>query len=105
MIMLARKHMLAGKLKGESTMKDHESRIAALEKARQELEDAMIVMAHLEKRQAERTKEHASYIAAHEKSLLDHDKRMNDLDVRIERLVSAMGEWISRMPQPGATQQ
>ncbi|MBV9248663.1 MAG: hypothetical protein JO227_05375 [Acetobacteraceae bacterium] len=88
-------------------MSDHESRITALEQARKELEDAMVVMAHLEKRQAERTKEHASYIANHEKSLADHDKRMKDhdkrmkdLDVRIEQLVSAIGEWIRRMPPP-----
>ncbi len=82
-------------------MSDHESRITALEHARKELEDAMIVMAHLEKAQVERTKEHAAYLASHEESLRDHDSRMKDLDIRIERLVSAIGEWIRRQDNNG----
>ncbi len=101
---LAASIMLAAKLKEKAQMNDHESRISALEQARKELEDAMIVMAHLEKRQTERATEHATYIANHEQSLADHDKRMKDLDVRIDRLVSAIGEWISRMPAPGGKQ-
>jgi hypothetical protein len=42
---------------------NHEERIGRLEAARKEMEDALIVMAHLESKSAERIKEHAQYIA------------------------------------------
>jgi hypothetical protein len=40
-----------------------DARVAKLEKAHRDLEDAMVIMAHLEKTAAERIKEHAQFIA------------------------------------------
>lgn len=93
---LSRKHMLAAKLKGAGKMNDHESRISALEAARKEIEESLIVMAHLETKQSNLIKEQAEYMAEHEKRLRESEKQNREIDKRIADLVSAIGEWIRR---------
>jgi hypothetical protein len=75
---------------------DFEARVAKLEQAHKDLEDAMIIMAHLEKTAAERIKEHATFIAEEEEYRREQKKRDRELDQRIDKLVSGMGEWIRR---------
>lgn len=72
----------------------HEARLQALEAARKELEDAMVVMAHLEKKAGERIKEHAQILADHQQWLKKHD----EYGERIDKLVSAIADLVSRIP-------
>ncbi len=76
-------------------MPDFETRLTALEAARKELEDAFIVMTHLETRQSQALREQAEYVASHEKRLQEAEQRNRDVDARIEELVSATGALIS----------
>ncbi len=55
-----------------------------LEAARNELEDALIVTAHLQQRQSQLLREQSEYVASHE-------ERLREMDERIEKLVSAAG--------------
>jgi hypothetical protein len=85
-------------------MPDFETRISALEHARKDIEDAMIVMAHLEKTNAEMAKRHAEYILTHDDRLKEHERRLREdkergrsLDKRISDLVSAaIGEMLRK---------
>jgi chaperonin cofactor prefoldin len=92
---------------------DLEPRVSRLEVAFKDLEDAMIVMSHLEKRMSEAFKDQAAYIAEHEKrvrELEDRNRKLEerertqrqsnlDIDARIDKLVSAIGAMISQRPQ------
>jgi hypothetical protein len=69
-----------------------ESRVQTLEAARKELEDALIVTAHLQQRQSQLLKEQSEYVASHE-------ERIRGVDERIEKLVSAIGALISERQQ------
>ncbi len=75
-------------------MSELEPRVNRLEQAHKDLEDAMIVMAHLEKHAAQRVKEHAIWLADHEKSIAEQREFGRKLDDRIAQLVSAVGEMI-----------
>lgn len=70
-----------------------------------DLEDALIVQAHLEKRLAEQTKEHAHRLASLLSGLEAEsaERRAKDaaLDARVDKLISAIGEFISRRPSRG----
>jgi ACT domain-containing protein len=86
---------------------EHETRISKLEQARTEIEDALLVMAHLEKRQSEQIRILAENDDAQSKRLKELSERdeahrlMNEqTDARIAQLVSAIGELIARMPPP-----
>jgi hypothetical protein len=57
-------------------MSELEPRVNRLEHARKDLEDAMIVMAHLKKKAGERIKEHGIFLAEHEKSVKEHDRQI-----------------------------
>jgi hypothetical protein len=63
-----------------------------------DLEDAMIVQAHLEKGLAEQTKEHARLLTGFISGLQAEaaERRAKDaaLDARVDKLVSAIGELI-----------
>jgi hypothetical protein len=67
-----------------------------------DLEDAMIVQAHLEKGLVERTKEHshllAKLISGLEAEVAERRAKDAALDARVDKLVSAIGELISRTP-------
>jgi hypothetical protein len=71
-----------------------DGRVARLEQAYKDLEDAMVIMTHLEKTAAERMKEHAQFIAEEQEYRREQKKRDQILDKRIEQLVS--GEWMRR---------
>ena len=58
---------------------NHEERIAKLEAARIEREDAFIVMTHLETKASARIKEHAEFIAHHETMMSEFDEKLNAL--------------------------
>ena len=69
-----------------------------------DLEDAMVVQAHLEKGLAERAKEHAHLLAKLISGLEAEgvERRAKDavLDARVDKLVIAIGELICRVPPP-----
>jgi hypothetical protein len=73
-----------------------DARFAMLEQARRDLEDATVIMAHLEKTAAERIKEHAQFIAEEQEYRREQKKRDEILDKRIEQLVSGIGERMRR---------
>jgi hypothetical protein len=62
-----------------------ERRVSVLEQARKEIEDAMLVMAHLEKRQSERTREHAEWLAHHETAMTEITDKLNGLIDIVDR--------------------
>jgi hypothetical protein len=65
---------------------DLEGRVTTLEKARKELEDAMLVHAVLEAKSAARLKEHADFIARHEIMIAEFDGKLNALiDIIMKR--------------------
>jgi hypothetical protein len=57
----------------------NEERMARLEAVRKELEDSVIVTAHLETKSAARVKEHAEFIAHHEQVIREIDDKLNAL--------------------------
>jgi hypothetical protein len=65
---------------------DLENRVTTLQKARKELEDAMLVHAVLEGKRATRIKEHAEFIARHEIMMAEIDGKLNVLiDIIMKR--------------------
>jgi hypothetical protein len=66
---------------------DLESRATTLEKARKELEDAMLVHAVLEAQSAARIKEHAEFIARHEAFNSRHEIMMAEFDGKLNALI------------------
>ncbi|HWF47438.1 MAG TPA: hypothetical protein VG168_10565 [Bryobacteraceae bacterium] len=90
---------------GRGRLDDHEARIKRLEEARKEVEDALVVMSHLESKAAARVKEHAQFIAEHQAAMESYEKRAaqqeqrtRELDERMDKLVLSIGESISRIP-------
>ena len=81
-------------------MGDHESRVTALEAARKELKDSLIVMARLETRQSNVIKLQADATDRICKEMEEHRQMNIETDARIARLASAIGELTSRMPSP-----
>lgn len=81
-----------------TTPGDSETRLTRLEAARRQIEDSLVVMAHLEARQSKIIKEQAEYMAEYEKRLRESDRRNNDIDKRIADVVSAVGVLISQRP-------
>ncbi len=84
-------------------MSDTNQRLNTLEDARRNIEENLIVMAHLETGQSRMLKEHAVFLAEHERTLKEVDSRLNQMtvrgaetDIRIERLVSAIGTLVAR---------
>jgi len=76
---------------------DFGTRVTRLETARKEIEDSLVVMAHLEARQSQMLKEQAAYMAEHEARLKQAERQaaeqrlLNiDTDKRIADLVSAV---------------
>lgn len=53
-------------LAADGNSSDHEKRIRKFEAARKDVEDALIVMAHLETKASARVKEHADFLAEHD---------------------------------------
>jgi hypothetical protein len=96
---------------GGNRLDDHEQRLARLEAARKELEDSFIVMTHLETKAAARVKEHAEFIASLEAGMKSHELRFAKqeeasalLGRRIDQLVLAIGDLISRIPPSALAQ-
>ena len=73
-------------------------RMAALEKAHKELEDSFIVLTHVETKMSQMLRDQADYVASHEKRLQEQAERDRILDERIDKLVSAIGDLIRRIP-------
>lgn len=69
---------------------DLENRVTTLEKARKELEDAMLVHAVLEAKAAARIKEHAEIIARHEAFLRQHETMMGEFDGKLNALIDIL---------------
>ena len=86
-------------------MNDHETRIRALEEARKELEDALLVMTHLETKQSNLIKLQAEETEKLRTQTAEQRKLNQETDKRIADLVSAIGQLISRMPPTPAPQQ
>ena len=83
-------------------MNDHEARIKALEQARKELEDAFLVMTHLETKQSNLIKIQADETEKLRTQMAEQRRLNQETDKRIADLVSAIGTLISKMPQPGS---
>lgn len=82
-----------------TTPGDFGTRVSRLEAARIEIEDSLVVMAHLEARQSQMIREQAEYMVEYEKRLRESERRNNDIDKRIADLVSAIGALISQRTQ------
>ncbi len=67
---------------------DFERRLSALEGAHKDLDDAMLVHAHLEARAARRLKEHAEFIARHEQIIGDLETIMREIGEKVDFLVN-----------------
>lgn len=65
-----------------------------------EIRQAAIVIAGIQARQAELLKDHAEWLAGHDKAMTEIREAGRNTDARIERLVSAIGEWLLRHPEP-----
>jgi hypothetical protein len=70
---------------------------AALKRIRgkfQDLEDAMLVQAHLEKRQSESIKAHAEWMEEHE---ADYKKRIEKYEERMQRIETNLAEATDKL--------
>lgn len=82
----------------EGNGQNHEARISVLEQARKEMEDALLVTSQLEARQSRLIKELANEQDAQRAEQKAARERSAALDARIDKLVSSIGELISRIP-------
>jgi hypothetical protein len=82
---------------GDGRIEDHEERLRKLEAARKDMEDTMIVMAHLESKAGARIKEHAEFIADHEDAMRRHDKAITSLDAYTEAHRISMQEFDEKL--------
>jgi len=87
---------LANSVMAESNGGGLERRVAALEAARIELEDAMLVHATLESRAAQRIKEHAHFIARHEEIMGEIDDKLNGVIGTLDDFRRALTEFGKR---------
>ena len=68
---------------------------AALDRIRgkfSDLEDAMLVQAHLEKGMAERLKEHAQFLADQQAAMQLHTQKMSEFDDKLNALIDIVGK-------------
>ena len=68
---------------------------AALDRIRgkfSDLEDAMLVQSHLEKRMAERLKEHAQFLADQQSAMQLHTQKMSEFDDKLNALIDIVGK-------------
>jgi hypothetical protein len=79
-------------MNGDSRLDDHEQRITLLEAARKELEDAFIVMTHLETKAAARIREHAEFIASEEAAMKLHRQKMSEFDDKLNALIDIVAK-------------
>jgi len=82
---------------GESTIPNTgDPRVdAALERIRGkfgDLEDAMIVQAHLEKGMAERLKDHAQFMADQQAAMTLHTQKMSEFHEKLNALIDIVGK-------------
>jgi hypothetical protein len=68
-------------------MDNLDDRVQRLEQAQRDLQDAMIVHAHLEKAAAERIRDHSQFIARHEEFLTRHELMMQEFDGKLNALI------------------
>jgi hypothetical protein len=71
-------------------MPDTNERITKLEELASIMQDNLIVMAHLEKRQGEMLLSHSNFIAKHETMMQEFDGKMNALIDIIARMQGGM---------------
>ena len=83
---------------GNGKTDDQEERPVRLEAARKEMEDALVVMAHLESKSAARIKEHAEFVSEHEATLRSHSRfitshaeAMSEFDDKLNALIEIVG--------------
>jgi hypothetical protein len=72
---------------------------AAIERIRgkfQDLEDAMLVQAHLEKKAGERIKEHAQLIADHHEMLKNHDQLVKRIEINLAEITEKVNLLFDR---------
>lgn len=73
---------------------------AALKRIRgkfQNLEDAMLVQAYLEKAQSEQIKQHAVWLANHEETMKAIDIRLSDISVKLSGISVKMDEMTEKV--------
>ncbi len=67
---------------------DFEHRLRALEQGHKDLDDAMLVHAHLEARAARRIKEHSEFIVKHEQIIGELDTLMREIGEKVSFLIN-----------------
>ena len=76
---------------GGGRIEDHEERLRKLEAARKEMEDTMVVMAHLESKAGARIKEHAEFMVLLEDGARRHELAMREFDEKLNALIDIVG--------------
>jgi hypothetical protein len=73
---------------GGGRLDDHEERLKKLKAARKEMDDTLIVMAHLESKSAGLLKGHAEFLVAMDKR---HEIKMAEFDDKLNVLIDMIG--------------
>ena len=61
-----------------------------------DLEDAMLVQVHLEKKAAERVKEHAEWLVRHQEAIEKHEERMAEFDLKMLEIEDKLNALLDR---------
>jgi uncharacterized membrane protein YqiK len=79
-------------------LRDHAKNreLPKLQSALRDLEEAAIVTAKVQQRQAELVKDHSEWLHAHDKAMAEIRENGRALDARIDKLVSAIGKLINK---------
>jgi hypothetical protein len=96
----------------DPVLHDHEKRLRALDAAHRKLEDSMIVMAEIERRQTARIDvldewmaEQAQFLVEHERQREDwqarHDLAMKEFDEKLNGLIGWLDDFVRRNPKNG----
>jgi hypothetical protein len=75
---------------------DMQRRFEALEKAHRELEDAFIVMTHLETRMSQIVRQHTEWLAAHEELFKRAEKARADMEIKMSEMNDKINFIIDR---------
>jgi RNA polymerase-binding transcription factor DksA len=71
-----------------------------IEHAIKELQETVVVMTHIQAQHAAMAKDHSQWLADHSKAIVEIRELQRSTDDRIEKLVSAIGTLISKIPNP-----
>jgi hypothetical protein len=70
-----------------------------------DIEDAMVVQGHLEKRMGERLKEHSEFLARHEEFIDRHEQSMREFDDKLNGVIGSLEQFRQSLVQLGKRDQ